>query len=195
MTRKPTNRDKILESGLRVVHEFGYNGSSVRDIVEAAGVPQGSFSNHFASKESFGLEILDMYFAARQDLMRRTLLDSSQSPLARLRAYVSQLTTAVVEDDMRSGCMLGNMSTDAAQHSDLIRARLAAIYQEVQAALESCLREAKRKKELPASLDIATTAGFINSGLQGAFAVARVERTTKSMEDFASMLFGVVLRC
>ena len=56
--RKPTNRDKLLAQGLRVVHQQGLAGASVRDIVQAAGVPQGSFSNHFASKEAFGVEIL-----------------------------------------------------------------------------------------------------------------------------------------
>src|SRR5450631_533208 len=49
---KPSNREKILTEGLRVVHARGFGGASVRDIVEAAGVPQGSFSNHFASKEA-----------------------------------------------------------------------------------------------------------------------------------------------
>ena len=53
---KSSNREKILTEGLRVVHERGYTGASVRDIVEAAGVPQGSFTNHFISKEAFCLE-------------------------------------------------------------------------------------------------------------------------------------------
>ena len=55
---KPSHREKILTEGLRVVHERGFAGASVRDIVQAAGVPQGSFTNHFASKEAFGLEVL-----------------------------------------------------------------------------------------------------------------------------------------
>jgi TetR/AcrR family transcriptional repressor of nem operon len=59
---KPSNRKKILIEGLRVAHERGFAGTSVRDIVEAAKVPQRSFTNHFASKESFCLEILDLYF-------------------------------------------------------------------------------------------------------------------------------------
>ena len=62
--QKQTNRDKLLANGLRVVHQRGLAGASVRDIVEAAGVPQGSFSNHFASKEAFGVEILDLYFGS-----------------------------------------------------------------------------------------------------------------------------------
>ena len=40
-----------------VVHERGFAGASVRDILEVAKVPQGSFTNHFASKEAFCLEI------------------------------------------------------------------------------------------------------------------------------------------
>ncbi len=44
------------------MHERGFGGASIHDIVEAAKVPQGSVTNHFASKEVFCLEILDLYF-------------------------------------------------------------------------------------------------------------------------------------
>src|SRR3979411_3349328 len=68
-----SNRDKILANGLKVVLERGYVGASVRDIVEAAGVPQGSFSNHFTSKEAFALEVLERYFANVRVVIDETL--------------------------------------------------------------------------------------------------------------------------
>ena len=37
-------------------HTRGFNGCSVQDIVDAAGVPKGSFYNHFDSKEALGVE-------------------------------------------------------------------------------------------------------------------------------------------
>jgi len=86
---KVSNRDKILTEGLRVVHERGFGGASVRDIVQAAGVPQGSFTNHFASKEAFGLEVIDLYLAHEGQRMRATLGDTALAPLARLRAYIA----------------------------------------------------------------------------------------------------------
>src|SRR6266481_10171603 len=85
---RPSNREKILTEGLRVVHRHGFAGASVRDIVHAAGVPQGSFTNHFASKEAFGLEILDLYLANGRQVMCETLRNDSLPPLARLRAYI-----------------------------------------------------------------------------------------------------------
>jgi TetR/AcrR family transcriptional repressor of nem operon len=44
--------DHPLSFGLRVVHERGLDAASVRNIVRAAGILRGSFSNHFASKEA-----------------------------------------------------------------------------------------------------------------------------------------------
>src|SRR5258707_13491526 len=85
---KPTNRDKLLTSGLRVVHQQGLAGASVRDIVEAPGVPQGSFSNHFASKEAFGVEILDLYFGFTRKVLAETLNNTDLPPLRRLQAQI-----------------------------------------------------------------------------------------------------------
>ena len=85
---KPSNRETILTEGLRVVLERGFCGASVRDVVQAAGVPQGSFTNHFASKEAFGLEILDLYFAQVREGIQKTLRSDSLPPLDRLRAWL-----------------------------------------------------------------------------------------------------------
>src|SRR3989475_8146029 len=78
---KPSHRETILTEGLRVVLERGFCGASVRDVVQAAGVPQGSFTNHFASKEAFGLEILDLYFAQVREGIQKTLRSDSLPPL------------------------------------------------------------------------------------------------------------------
>src|SRR3954462_13818989 len=107
---KPSHREKLLHVGLEVVHERGFRGASVRDIVQAAGVPQGSFTNHFASKEAFGLEILDLYFARGCELMGQTLRNEERSPLQRLSAYIEAIKAHLNEDSMRNGCLFGNFT-------------------------------------------------------------------------------------
>src|SRR5580704_5207117 len=106
---KPSNREKLLSEGLRVVHERGY-GASVRDIVQAAGVPQGSFTNHFVSKEAFGLEVIDLYFARSLATMAETLRNDSLPPLQRLRAYIDTGKNRLNRVNMRSGCLFGNFT-------------------------------------------------------------------------------------
>src|ERR1700761_3070861 len=85
---RPSHREKLLQEGLRTVHRRGFTGASVRDIVEAAGVPQGSFTNHFPSKESFCLEILNLYHAGALKMIDETLGNQSIPPLKRLDSYI-----------------------------------------------------------------------------------------------------------
>ena len=58
---KTSLREDILAAGLLVMVRAGYCGASVRDIVAEAGAAQGSFTNHFRSKEAFCLEVLERY--------------------------------------------------------------------------------------------------------------------------------------
>ena len=88
-------RDTILDAGLKVMFRSGYNGTSVRDIVAAAGAPQGSFTNHFRSKEAFASEVLDRYFENTKGLVAEALGDSALTPRQRLRRYLDVITDLV----------------------------------------------------------------------------------------------------
>src|SRR5580698_5337818 len=96
---RPSHRQKILTTGLQVVHQRGFAGASVRDIVQAAGVPQGSFTNHFATKEGFALEIIDLYLANGRQVMAETLLNDSLPPLQRLGTYIETSKNRLNKDN------------------------------------------------------------------------------------------------
>jgi TetR/AcrR family transcriptional repressor of nem operon len=191
---KISNREKILQAGLRVVHEQGFSGASVRDIVTAAGVPQGSFTNNFVSKEAFGLEILDLYFADVCTIIARTLANETLSPLQRLRDYIDAIRQSVISDDLRSGCMLGNFSAEATGHNEPIRQRLVEVFGQLQAALNACLRAAIKAGELPRSAKPKELAGFILSALQGAILLSKAMRSIEPMEQLDTVLFSRLLQ-
>src|SRR6202046_3753814 len=77
---KSSNRDRILEAGLKVMYRKGYVGAGVRDIVAEASAPQGSFTNHFRSKEDFAREVLDLYFDHTKRAVVEALNDHSLNP-------------------------------------------------------------------------------------------------------------------
>jgi TetR/AcrR family transcriptional regulator, transcriptional repressor for nem operon len=188
-----SNRSKLISNGLKVVLERGYVGASVRDIVEAAGVPQGSFTNHFVSKEAFSLEILNLYFANNRVVISETLRNDALSPLKRLRAYLDASITAVRNHGTKNGCLVGNFAAEASDHSEIIRKRVSEIYTELREAVAYCLRAAVKAGELPKSLKINDVADFIVTGLQGAWLVSKVERDLAFAENFKKILFSTVL--
>jgi TetR/AcrR family transcriptional repressor of nem operon len=188
-----SNKDKILANGLQVMLERGYVGASVRDIVEAAGVPQGSFTNHFDSKEAFSLEILDIYFANSRVVIDETLRNDALPPLKRLRAYFDENISRIKNHDCKNGCLVGNFAAEASDHSEIIRKRLSEIYTELREAVAYCLKAAVKAGELPKSLRTNEVANFIVTGLQGAFLVSKVERDLAFAENFKKILFSTVL--
>jgi TetR/AcrR family transcriptional repressor of nem operon len=191
---KPSNREKILASGLKVVHERGFAGASVRDIVHAAGVPQGSFTNHFASKEAFGLEVLERYFTESRATMRETLRNDTLPPLERLGAWLDANKARLERNGMRCGCLFGNLTAETSEHSEIIRQRLLEIFAEVRRAVAYCLAAAVTAGELSTDVDCDAMAGFIVSSLQGANLLAKAERSLAPVERFKAVLFAQILR-
>lgn len=191
---KLSNRDKILDHGLRVMHEHGYAGASVRHIVKAAGVPQGSFTNHFASKEAFALEVLNIYFAYATQVIQNTLLNDSLPPLERLKQYFDANIESLQQHGFNIGCFIGNFSIEASEQSEAIRNRLVEIFAEIQLSLIYCLKAAIKTGKLAKESDCEALAGFLVSSFQGAILRSKVDRTSIPIEQFKQLIFSTLLR-
>jgi|SRR5579862_9060419 len=191
---KPSHREKFLKAGFEVVLERGYCGASVRDIVQAAGAPQGSFTNHFASKEAFCLELLDRYFVMVEKNIRLTLRNDAAKPLARLEEWLDIQIHFLKKAGMRNGCLIGNFSAEAGEHSEPIRQRLREIYHEIHRSVVYCLEAAVKAGELHTSADCGELAHFLYAALHGAILQAKVEHKPAPLERFKKTLFAVVLR-
>ena len=191
---RPSHREKLLEEGFKVLLAQGYSGASVRDIVRAAGVPQGSFTNHFSSKEAFAEEVLDRYVSLVNAKVEKTLRNDSLAPLERLRAWFDAQIEFLKQSDFRSGCLIGNFTMDTCGQNASIRPRLAGIIETIEESLAYCLKAAADAGELATSTNVRELAGFIYSSWQGAILQAKVEQRVEPLERFKKVLFGQVLR-
>jgi TetR/AcrR family transcriptional regulator, transcriptional repressor for nem operon len=189
---KPSNRDSILKAGLKVMFRKGFNGAGVRDIVTEAGAPQGSFTNHFASKEDFAVEVLDQYFDYVKGLVSEALDDGALSPRARLRRYLDIITEKLAAARYRRGCLIGDFSLETTQESDKLRARLAAIYKEWLTPFADCIAEGQRTGEIAKDFPPRELADFLLSSWQGAILRMKVERSAAPLERFKSVAFQTV---
>ncbi len=191
---KTSNRDKLLTEGLRVVHQRGFAGVGVRDIALAAGVPLGSFTNHFPSKEAFGLEIIDLYLSNSRATIGQTLRNDALPPLERLAQWIDVNRSRQAKNEMRNGCLFGNFTAEASDSSDLIREKLVKIFAEIQAAVAYCLEAAVQKGEISATTNCDAVAGFIVSSLQGANLISKAQRSSVPIDRFKDILFSSILR-
>lgn len=191
---KPSHRDALLAAGLQVMFRTGYEGASVRDICAAAGAPQGSFTNHFRSKEAFAQEVLDRYFTDLQDQIRTALGDTSLTPRQRLRRYLDRITTLLENDKWSRGCLIGDFSLETASQSQLLRDRLEAIFQEWRAPFAACIAEAQALGEIDTTFPPTELAEFLLASWEGAILRMKVERGPAALERFKTIAFQTVFK-
>ena len=80
---EPSARERILETAIGMFAERGYAGTSVREIVEQAGVSKPVLYYYFQSKEGLYLAILEMAEDMQKELLAR-ILESPGKVLERL---------------------------------------------------------------------------------------------------------------
>lgn len=188
---RPSVREGLIEAGLQTLYLHGFNGTGVQDITDAAGVPKGSFYNHFDSKEALALEALDRYWqngAAR----RAQLSDASVDPVERLRRYFRGLTELAVRQKFRNGCMIGNFSTELSVQSKEVRERLAEMFAAWSRSLESCVREAEKADRVRPRLPAAAIASFLVNAWEGAVLRSKVEQDKSPFEQFERVIFASI---
>jgi TetR/AcrR family transcriptional repressor of nem operon len=191
---RPSLRDNILDAGLKAMFRTGYNGTSVRDVSQAAGAPIGSFTNHFRSKEAFASEVLGRYFDHVRVLVAQALDDASLTPRARLKRYLDIITGRLEADGFSRGCLIGDLSLEASGTSELLRTQLETIFSEWRAPFAVCIREAQASGQIAGDFDAEELAEFLLASWQGAMLRMKVERSGAALERFKKIAFQTVFK-
>src|SRR5882672_8207180 len=186
---KPSLRNKILDAGLKVMFRQGYIGSGVRHIVAEAQAPQGSFTNHFRSKEIFAREVLDRYFERTLGLVSEALVDKSLSARERLRRYLDIITGRLATDGFTRGCLIGDFSLEAIPYSEMLRSRLVEVFAQWRAPFAACVAEARAAGEIATTFSADDLAEFLLASWEGAILRMKVERSAAPLERFKTIAF------
>jgi TetR/AcrR family transcriptional repressor of nem operon len=191
---KPSHREDILNAGLTVMFRSGYQGASVRDICAAAGAPQGSFTNHFRSKEAFAQEVLDRYFANTKKFVREALDDKSLTPRQRLKRYLDIISGVLEAAKWNRGCLIGDFSAETTSQSKLLRRRLEAIFLDWRVPFALCIAEAQTAGEIDSTFDSMDLAEFLLASWEGAILRMKVERSPAALDRFKNIVFQTIFK-
>jgi TetR/AcrR family transcriptional repressor of nem operon len=191
---KPATYDALLDAGTELILEKGYNHCGIDEILKLAGAQKGSFYHFFASKEDFGLRVIERYSERRFVSMDEYLLDTGRPPLTRLRAWYEAGCRRRADQEFRVGCLFGSLSQELSNQSEAIRRSLDNCLSGVRSRLTACLIEAQAAGDLRRDLDAALLAEYCLNSWQGALLRMKVVRSVEPLELFVRVTFDLVLR-
>jgi len=184
----------ILEKGGELVHKKRFNNTGIKEILEAAGVPKGSFYHYFESKEAFGLGLLDYYSGFFVSKAEECPTDSSVSPMERLKKLFDHFLSLFESCGCSMGCPIGNLAQEMGDLSETFRIRLEEIFLMMKASIVKVLTEAKQAGELADTIDVAASADFIINSWEGAITRMKVQKSIEPLKLFDRMIFECILK-
>lgn len=194
MEKKIAKKNEILKKSIDIMFLKGYNGTSVKDITDAAGIPKGSFYNYFEDKEHYAVDALYYYFYEVSKDTFQNLEDKRNKPLDRIKNFYKHMIAENEECNFKLGCFVGNITQEMGDISTIISEATDKIHKEIVERIHTCLLEAHNLNELNSKVDIKRLSNFIVSSWQGTLLRMKASKNKQDLDDFYEVLINVLLR-
>jgi TetR/AcrR family transcriptional regulator, transcriptional repressor for nem operon len=183
MSRKiEFNYDNAVDQAMRVFWRAGYSGASLRDLLKAMKIGEGSFYNTVKSKKQLYIECLNRYGEVKGN---KRILALTSAPNARLglRAMLSAMFDCLDDPKNPSSlCMIAAMiSGDVMGDSELKKVAIASVNQ-AKKKIADKIDEDKKAGRLPKSYDSHTVAAVIVTYFQGIWRMAMISYKREQFE-------------
>jgi TetR/AcrR family transcriptional regulator, transcriptional repressor for nem operon len=178
----------LLRHGMRMLLERGFNDLGINDVLEATGVPKGSFYHHFRSKEEFGLQAIDVYMEEVHAGLDQCLGDRTRPPLLRIRRFF-ELSTEKYRREGYLGCLLGGLGQELSGVSEAFRHKVERCFGQIAGRIAATLAEALERGELAAHTDVDAMAELLINCWEGAALRTRLRRDPAPLRDMLEFYF------
>ncbi|WP_433984042.1 TetR family transcriptional regulator C-terminal domain-containing protein [Tunturiibacter empetritectus] len=180
--------------GLERLRSTGYTATGVKEVLDLAKVPKGSFYHYFPSKEEFAVEVFHLYAKGEAERTARVLGARKVAPLKRLRLYFEELISVYGQGGEISGCLMGSLSLEVADHSPRMRSELQGVFAVWQKGIADVLREAIQRGDLAKSMQPDALAAFLLNSYEGSLIRMKAEKSDRPLENFLHFAFDVLLK-
>ena len=184
--------ERLLSAGLELFLAQGFNATGIQQITDLAGVPKGSFYNHFTSKEAFGAAIVDRYADFSQRSWERMMAGAPAQPMAAIRHVFSEMLKHHKRSGPATGCLIGNFAAEVAQASELCRKRLLSAQLAWRERLAGLIRQGQARGEIRADMAADALTALTWSVWEGALLRMKVEGSLRPLRDSITLVLDQV---
>ncbi|MCW8884659.1 MAG: TetR/AcrR family transcriptional regulator [Motiliproteus sp.] len=181
-------REHILKQGLQLFNDKGYHGTGLKEILDAAGIPKGSFYHYFESKEHFAVEIINHYRAIEFDRWESYLADHQGDRLSQIRDILEIIIAEYEVQTAKIGCLIANLSGELANSSPYFRKAIQASTEQVLQCIEEDMVISQQQGTVRTDIPPRELALLFWDTWQGAMLRMKVSRSTAPLKNTVTLL-------
>ncbi|HCI6803528.1 TPA: TetR/AcrR family transcriptional regulator [Klebsiella quasipneumoniae subsp. similipneumoniae] len=172
-------RQHIIDVARALITHKGYSAVGIAEIVNAAGIPKGSFYYYFKSKEEFAEALLEYYFSHYLQQVDAQL-SGNGSARERLKRYFSFWKETQGADLPESKCLVVKLGAEVCDQYDCMRHILAKGTDKIIQKIAQCVSEGQQDGSLPAGPDADELAEELYQLWLGASLMAKIHTPEKA---------------
>ena len=189
----PDIRQHILDTAKPIILGKGFSAVGLNELLQAAGVPKGSFYHYFKSKEAFGEALLDSYFESYRDRLDILLQTEGMTGAERLLTYWRKWLDTQCAESVEAKCLVVKLGGEVSDLSEAMRLALQRGTDMIVERLAECVQQGCVDGSLPVDLDARNLALSLYNQWLGATVLAKIRRDQTAL-DAAMQLTLSVLR-
>jgi len=190
--QKQGTKQELLEAGMQFMQAKGYTNSGLQQVLDAVGVPKGSFYHYFESKEDFALQIIEHFDCNFTEDILGCLRDVNYSPLERMQNYCLAGREKISKGSCMGGCLIGNLSQEMASQSERLRQKLEEVFLRWRDLFALCIAEGQQVGQIDARFEAEELAELFLSGWEGAILRAKSTRSIRPVDNFIKLVFALM---
>ncbi|MDT8446376.1 MAG: TetR family transcriptional regulator C-terminal domain-containing protein [bacterium] len=191
--KREETEGRLLEVGLSLFIQQGYHGTGLKEVVDQAQMPKGSFYAYFDSKEAFGGSVVNHF--AQQGLARLAVsLEQAPDPLLGLRAFFQANRDKMESRGFAGGCLLGNFSNELGAQAHEITPHLLQGLGNLSLHFAEALEKAQELGLVRQDLDASTLGDLLLNGWEGALMRAKTQVSPEPLDQFLTSFFDHLLK-
>jgi TetR/AcrR family transcriptional repressor of nem operon len=187
-------RNRLIRTGAEILCEQSFASMGIEVVLKRAGLSKGSFYHFFASKELFGLEVIQHYAEFFNRKLDRALKPDGTSALQRLRRYTEEGMEGMARFEFKRGCLIGNLMQELAATHPTFREAIKEVLLGWETRMADCLEQAVAEGDLSSSLNVRPYAEFFWTGWEGALMQAKRHQTVQPLAQFVEIFFMALPR-
>lgn len=166
MPRTPEfDREAVLTGAMSTFWEYGYEATSMSDLLAATGLSKSSLYAGFGGKHELFLASYDRYRARKGEHLHE-LLERTPGPEG-IRVFFEEIITGQIDPRERFGCMTTNLAAERGFRDETVCTRVNEDYQALEDAFASHLRSGQDDGTVPADADVLAAASALVTAFSG----------------------------
>lgn len=187
-------RTRLLDVGLAAFAKRGYHGTGIKEIVDTANVPKGSFYNYFKSKEDYGIAIVLRHSAEFWLKWHTSAAEHPDDPLLVLRGCFAAMLSDHIDCSVNTFCVVAHVAAEMCEASSKCRSAMTAVLKEWRENLACFITRAQQAGQIRTDVDADQLATLFWDAWQGALLRMKMQESADPVKQLVALMFDSILK-